>query len=169
MKFGEYFKGRDYSYVMHLNYGTGTNEDRRKYWHYAKDHQLIGLDRQDVNMNWNNKTEVEKETFRSHSPQWYSQFEIFCNEMKRHDFIIAMAGTDSLLGFGTVSRNEYDYLPRLKDNRTFFDHVRHVDWIRVRDYDKHLKLAKSLKGFDRTLLKITPDHKFWKILVNIDF
>ena len=126
-----------------------------KHWNYSKNNNLIGLDRSDVNRDWNDKTKAEKEEFRSHFPQWHSQFEMFCNEITRNDFVVAMAGYDIFLGFGTVNRKEYKYLPKLKKDKTFFDHVRQINWIETWDYDNHLKLSKPLKGYLRNKGMIT--------------
>jgi len=167
-KLDEYLDGRAYCYIMHLNYNTRTDEDRRMHWTYGKDHRLIGLDRFDVNTDWNCKSDIEKAKFRSQFPQWYSQFEMFCNEMTRNDLIIAMAGYDLFLGFGTVNQDGYNYDPKLKVDRTFFDHTRQMDWVMALDYDRRIRLSEPLKGFNRTLLKIDPNHKYWKILANVE-
>jgi len=168
MKLEYYLDGKNYIYLIHLNYGSRQSDDRREHWEFGKKNHLIGLDRSDVNMDWNNKTEAEKKNFRSHSPQWHSQFEMFCNKIAKNDFVVAMAGYDLFLGFGIISQNEYEFSPKLKRERIFFDHVRQIDWTKAWDYDNSLKLSKPLRGFNRTLLKIGPDHKFWKILANTE-
>jgi hypothetical protein len=155
---------------MHLSYGTGTDEDRRKYWNFGKDSNLIGLDRLDVNTDWNDKTEAEKKKYGSQDPTWYRQFEMFCNKMTKGDLVVVMAGLDSILGIGKVSKADYYYCPKFKEDKSFFDHVRNIRWGKIWNYDnKHRpKLPEPLMIFSDTLRCITTKSKFWKVLYNAD-
>ena len=168
MKVGHYFEGRDYFYLMHLSYGTGTEEDRAKHWNYAKDEELIGLDLpEEVPKNWNEMSDSAKQSLRLRRPNWFKQFEVFCNEMKVDDLVVVVNGWDSFLGIGKISKPKHEYCKVLSENRTFFDHVRSVNWERARNYDKRIQLSAPLKGFDRTLLKVKANTRFWKILSNV--
>jgi hypothetical protein len=164
----KYLDNRTSCFLIHLNYGTRTDEDRRRIWEYGRAHRLIGLDLSDVNMDWNDMSPDEKEAFRLEAPQWHSQFEMFCNDMAKGDLVIVTAGHSILLGLGEITQSRYDYDPELKNNRIFFDHTRGVKWLFALDYDNQLRLATPLKGFNRTLLRISPDHKYWKILAKVD-
>jgi hypothetical protein len=48
---------------MHLNFGTGSNSNRKKIWDYGKTHEMIGLDLSDVNQDWNSFSEEQKQSF----------------------------------------------------------------------------------------------------------
>jgi len=168
MKLGHFMDGRSHFYVMHLSYGTETDDDRRKHWEFGRDSNLIGLDRNDVNHDWNDQTEAEKKAFGSVNPNWYRQFETFCNRMTKGDLVVIMAGLDSILGVCEISRNDYYYCPKFKRDRTFFDHVRNVRWEKDWDYDEHRPiLAEPLMIFKDTLRRVTPDSPFWEILYNV--
>lgn len=170
MKLGDYIDGKNYFYIMHLSYGTGTDEDRREYWEFGRDSNLIGLDRLGVEMDWNDKTEDEKKAFFFEDRTWHRQFEMFCNQMTKGDLVVIMAGLDSILGIGRVSRTDYYYCPKFKDDRIFFDHVRNMRWIKVWDYDdkNRPKLAGPLMIFSDTLRRITAKSEFWDILTNTE-
>lgn len=46
MKLNALLKGRDYFYIMHLNYanqGERTMEIRERLWNYARENEVIGL------------------------------------------------------------------------------------------------------------------------------
>jgi hypothetical protein len=168
MKLGEYFEGRNYFWLMHLSYGTWTEEDRREHWDYAKDHSLIGLDLQEVPKDWNNMSDSEKQALRSQKPNWYDHFESFCNEMKPNDLVIIANGWDSLLGIGKVKASQPPYEHHEELRGIFFDHIRKVKWDVAREYDDRIRLSAPLTGFDRTLLRVKANTIFWKILSNVD-
>ena len=168
MKLGRYLEGQFYCYLMHLNYGTGTDENRKTIWEFGKNHRMIGLDLSDVNQDWNTKTQKQKEEFHREAPNWFDHFEKFCNSMTKNDSVIIVAGHNLFLGLGRITTKDYQYNPRLKNERKFFDHTRKVEWEIALDYDNRVKLGKPLKGFNRTLLRITPNHKYWKILENLN-
>jgi len=162
------FAGRNYIYLMHLSYGTWTEEDREEHWSYAKDKSLIGLDLpREVNKDWNELSSSEKQSLRSRRPNWFSHFEMFCNEMKVEDLVVAVSGQKSFLGVGELARTKYEYRKELSRNEIFFDHVRRVNWLIARDYDDRIQLPTPLAGFDRTLLKVKPDTRFWRILSSV--
>ncbi|MEM3700081.1 MAG: hypothetical protein QXL57_04345 [Candidatus Bathyarchaeia archaeon] len=167
MKVGHYFEGRNFFYLMHLSYGTLTEEDRRMRWNYAKNHSLIGLDLpEEVPKDWNQMSNSEKQRLRSRRPNWFHQFEIFCNEMRINDLVVVVNGWDSLLGIGKVNQSRYEYRKELRD--IFFDHVRSVEWDRAQDYDERIQLSPTLSGFNRTLLRVKANTKFWTILSNVN-
>jgi hypothetical protein len=85
--------------------------------------------------------------------------------MAKGDLVLIMAGHDLFLGAGIVDEKPYSHQPILKQRQDFFDHTRKVRWLTDHEYGK-IKLKQPLKGFNRTLLRITPDHKYWKILEN---
>jgi hypothetical protein len=166
IKVGHYFEGRNYFYLMHLSYGTWTEKDRREHWNYARDHSLIGLDLREVPKDWGKEmSNSEKQSLRLRRPNWFSHFEMFCNEMKVDDLVVIANGWDSLLGIGRVNKPNYEHRKELRN--IFFDHVRSVRWDRAQDYDKRIKLSTPLTGFDRTLLKVKANTRFWKILSNV--
>lgn len=167
MKLGDYFEGRNSFYLMHLSYGEWTEEDRKEHWNYARKHSLIGLDLpKEVPKAWNKMSDSEKQTLRSRRPNWFRQFEMFCNEMKANDLVIAANGWDSLLGIGIVDQSKYRHREELRG--IFFDHVRSVRWDRAKDYDERIQLSSTLNGFDRTLLCVKANTRFWEILSNVD-
>jgi len=170
MKLESLLDNRKYFYIMHLSYGAGTDEDKRKHWEFGKDSNLIGLDRVDVNFDWNEQTEADKKEFGSLNPNWYRQFETFCNKMKRGDLVVVIAGLDSILGIGEIARNDYYYCPKLKKDRTFFDHIRNVTWKKAWSFEDRNRpfLLQQLMVFNDTLRKITPNSPFWKILCNVE-
>jgi len=169
MRVGNYFEGRNYFWLMHLSYGTWTEEDRREHWNYAREHSLIGLDLpKDVPRDWNEMADAQKQVLRSKKPNWYDHFEWFCNQMKPNDLVIIANGWDSLLGIGKVrfSKPPYEYRRELID--IFFDHVRKVLWDRAEEYDDRIRLHTPLRGFDRTLLRVRTNTRFWGTLSNVD-
>jgi len=167
MKVGRYFEGKNFFYLMHLSYGTWTEEDRREHWNYARDHSLIGLDLpKEVPKDWNEMSDSEKQTLRSQRPNWFHQFEMFCNEMRVNDLVVVANGWDSLLGIGKVNQSKYEYRKELRG--IFFDHVRSVRWDRAQDYDERIQLSSRLDGFDRTLLRVKANTRYWEILSNVD-
>jgi hypothetical protein len=171
MRLKELLGDKRHFYIMHLSYGEGTNEDIREHWEFGRASNLIGLDRKDVNHDWNDFSDSEKKSFGSANPNWYRQFEVFCNEMTKGDIVVIMAGLDSILGVGEISRNDYYYCPLFKTERTFFDHVRNVLWKKTWDYDDSKgspKLTKPLMIFKDTLRKVTQKSKFWDILCDTE-
>ncbi len=171
MRVGNYFEGRNFFWLMHLSYGTMTEEDRREHWNYARDHSLIGLDLpREVPRDWNEMTDAQKQALRSQKPNWYDHFEWFCNEMKPNDLVIIANGWDSLLGIGKVkpSKPPYRYRRELSARAIFFDHVRDVIWERAQEYDDRILLPTPLMGFDRTLLMVKFNTTFWEILSNVN-
>jgi len=169
MKVGHYFEGRGYFYLMHLSYGTYTEDDREEHWNYARDNSLIGLDLPDeVPKNWNAMSNSAKQSLRLRRPHWFEHFEMFCNEMKVDDVVVAANGQNSILGIGKVNKPQYEYCKELSEKRIFFDHVRSIKWDRAQNYDKRIQLSTPLKGFDRTLLKVKANTRFWKILSDVD-
>jgi len=168
MNLAQYLEGLPYCYLMHLNYGTGTDEDRQTIWEFGKNNKIIGLDVLDVNQDWNTKTKKEKEDFRLEAPNWFDHFEKFCNNMTKNDTVIIMAGHNFFLGLGRITKKDYNYNPSLKNDRKFFDHTRKVEWEIALEYNNRVKLRKPLKGFNRTLLRITPNHKYWRILESLN-
>lgn len=168
VKVGRYFEGRDYFYLMHLSYGTWTEEDREEHWNYARDNSLIGLDLpREVPKNWNEMSNSEKQSLRLRRKNWFNHFEMFCNEMKVDDLVVVVSGQKSFLGIGKVNRTKYEYRKELSENAIFFDHVRSVKWIIAQNYDNRIQLSTPLKGFDRTLLRVKANTRFWKILSNV--
>jgi len=164
-----YFEGRNFFWLMHLSYGTMTQEDRREHWIYARDHSLIGLDLpDDVPIDWNEMTDVRKQALRDRRPNWYDHFEWFCNEMEPNDLVIIANAWDSLLGLGKIklSQPPYEYHDELRG--IFFDHTRKVKWDVAREYDDRIRLSTPLMGFDRTLLKVEANTTFWNILSNVN-
>jgi hypothetical protein len=171
MKVGHYFEGRKYFYLMHLSYGTMTEEDRREHWNHAKDrdHPLIGLDLPDeVPKKWSEMSDSEKQTLRSKRPIWHNQFEMFCNEMKADDLVIVANGWDSLLGIGKVKASQPPYEHHVELRNIFFDHTRKVRWDVAKEYADRIRLSTPLAGFDRTLLRVKPNSRFWGNLSNVD-
>ena len=167
MNLGSYFSNRDYFYLMHLSYGTGREEDDREiHWNYAKRNNLIGLDLPSkVKDDWNNLSDYKKQKLRSEHSNWYAHFEMFCNKMKPDDLVVIANGHDSLLGFGFVTERRYYYRKKLSENRTFFNHVRKIEWEVAMEYSKRVELREPLKGCDRTLLRITKTSPIWKKLL----
>ena len=43
MKLGDYVDGKSFFYIMHLSYGSGRDEDRREYWEFGRDSNLMVL------------------------------------------------------------------------------------------------------------------------------
>lgn len=169
MKVGHYFEGRDYFYLMHLSYGTMREDDREEHWNYARENKLIGLDLpKEVPKNWNEMSDSAKQSLRLRRPIWFNQFETFCNKMKADDLVVVVNGWDSFLGIGRVSKPQHEYRKELSENLTFFDHVRGVKWDRAQNYDNRIQLSTPLKGFDRTLLEVKANTRFWEILSNVD-
>jgi len=68
MRARHYFEGRNYFWLMHLSYGTMTEEDRREHWNYANAHNLIGLDLQEVPKDWKDMSDSEKEALWGRRP-----------------------------------------------------------------------------------------------------
>jgi len=167
MKVRHYLEGRYYFYLMHLSYGTWTEDDREEHWNYARDNSLIGLDLpKEVPKNWNEMSDSEKQSLRLQRPNWFGHFEMFCNEMKVDDLVVVVSGQKSFLGIGKVNKAKYEHRKELRG--TFFDHVRSVKWVVAQNFDNRIQLSMSLKGFDRTLLRVKVNTRFWEILSNVD-
>jgi hypothetical protein len=168
IKVKHYLDGKDYFWLMHLSYGTMTEEDRRKHWNYAKDYNLIGLDLLEVPRDWNEMHDFEKQALRSQKPNWYDHFEWFCNEMKPNDLVIIANGWDSLLGIGRIKASQPPYEHHVELRNIFFDHTRKVKWETAKEYDDRIRLRTPLTGFDRTLLRVKPKTVFWEILSDLN-
>lgn len=171
MRLRDLLGDRKYFYIMHLSYGAGTDEDKEKHWEFGKSSNLIGLDRTDINQDWNDLGEDEKETFRSSNPNWYRQFETFCNKMTKDDIVVVMAGLDSILGIGLITRHDYFYCPKFKTDRTFFDHVRNISWITAWDYKSNNRpfLSEPLMIFNDTLRRVAPNSSFWNAIIDLSW
>ena len=102
---------------MHL---TDNGEKGPKLWDYARKHKLIGLDRSDMNHNWNDFTDAEKKAYYWNiSITWHRQFQAFCNKMEKDDVVVVLEGQHSVLGVGRVEKGEREthrYQPDLKPN-----------------------------------------------------
>lgn len=168
MKLGSYLNDRAFFYLMHLSYGTGQEDDREEHWDYARRNKLIGLDKSEVNRNWNKLSESRKKSIRSRFPNWFRHFEMFCNEMQKGDLVVAVNGMDSILGVGIILERRYYYRKELSQREIFFDHVRKVRWSFAKGYDKRIFLSEQLQGFRRTLIKVKRDSPFWKKLRNVN-
>lgn len=165
IRIGHFFEGRKYFWLMHLSYGTWTEKDRREHWEYARTNSRIGLDLvEEVPKKWKYMSESEKQTLHAKSPNWYNHFEWFCDAMKPDDLVIAVHGQDSILGIGTLIQSDppYGYDKELRGK--FFDHFRNVKWDPALPYDDRIQLSTKLLGFDRTLLKVKANTRFWEIL-----
>ncbi len=170
MKLGDYLKNRAFFWVMHLTY---DGEEGPKLWKFGKENRIIGLDRSDVNQNWNSISQAQKLAFFwNTSRTWYRQFEDFCNRMEKDDLVTVLEGQKSVLGIARVlqGRGEYYYRPQLKTERVFFDHVKDVEWKKVWDYDSKDKpeVAKAI-NFSCTIQRAPKDGKFWKALSDINW
>lgn len=167
MNLGELFqsKNKNYFYLMHLSYGYDL-EERERLWNYAVKENLIGLDLPDkVKEDWNTLTEKKQKVAER---VWIQQFNIFCNDMSIGDYVVVPNGQLYLLGIGTISEKKYWFDKNLSgiEENGFFDHLRKVKWITTHDY-KGVLLPEQLSGFDRTLLKVTSQSRYWEILTGI--
>lgn len=169
MKLGQLLKDRDFFYLMHLSYGTGREDDREEHWNYARRNELIGLDKSEVDRDWNKLSESRKKSIRSRFPNWFGHFEVFCNEMQKGDLVVVVNGMKSILGVGIILDRRYYYRKELSQKAIFFDHVRKIRWSLAKKYDERIFLPKQLRGFRRTLVKVEKGSPFWKKLRNVDF
>lgn len=159
-------KKKERLYLMHLSYGYDLKE-RERLWNYAVRENLIGLDLPDkVKTDWNNLTETEKKAVGRF---WVRQFNLFCNAMTAGDYVIVVNGHLYFLGIATVTEKKYYFDKSLTgtEETGFFDHIRKVKWIVTHDY-KGLPLAQPLKGFNGTILDITPKSNYWDTLTELN-
>lgn len=168
MNFGELLqsKKKSHFYLMHLSYGYDLKE-RERLWNYAVRENLIGLDLPDkVQTDWNNLTETEKKAVGRF---WVRQFNLFCNEMIIGDYVVVANGHLYLLGIAKVTEQKYYFDRKLSgtEKTGFFDHIRKVKWIMVHDYEG-LPFSQQLKGFNGTILKVTPESRYWDTLTGLD-
>lgn len=154
---------KDSFYITHLSY---NGRERERLWNYAKENNLIGLDAPSiVTDNW---VKV-RESARKLLPNiWVRQFDIFCNEMKMGDIVLALNGWDSLLGIAEIAEIHHRYDRKLSENENFFDHVRQVKWIRKYEYANRHPIPEPIRGFNNTLSKVTPNTQRWSILTSLD-
>lgn len=155
-------KGKDYFYIMHLSY---NGSQREELWNYAKEEDLIGLDApRIVRDNWSRVRESVKGKL---SKTWVRQFDILCSEMVVGDIVLVLNGWNSLLGIAEILGRRHGYDKDLSKNKTFFDHVRQVRWIRKYEYANRKALPEPLKGFNNTLSRVTPSSPRWSILKDL--
>jgi hypothetical protein len=158
-------KGKDYFYIMHLSYNGSR---RKELWEYASKENLIGLDApRIVRENWIDARKKES-VRRQLGAIWIRQFDTFCFEMGVGDIVLVLSGWDSLLGIAEIVKREHKYDKELSASERFFDHVRHVKWVKKYEYDKRQMLPEPLVGFNNTLSKITPHSPRWLILTNLN-
>lgn len=168
MNFGELLKSKkkERFFLMHLSYGYNLKE-RERLWNTAVRENLIGLDLPDkVKTDWNNLTETEKKVAGRF---WVRQFNLFCNEMAVGDYVVVVNGQLYLLGIATISERKYRFDRRLSgtEKNGFFDHIRKVNWIVKHDYHG-VPLSHQLKGFNGTLLEVTPRSRYWASLTGMN-
>ena len=168
MNFGDLLSSekRDYFYIMHLSYGNDEKE-RKRLWNYATENNIIGLDLPDkVKKDWVTLSELERQVV---SNVWTRQFDLFCNEMKTGDYVLALNGQLSLLGIAKIKDPKHRFDKRLtgKEKTGFFDHIRRVDWKLKYEYGG-IPLSQQLKGFNRTLFKVTPQSSWWDSLKRVN-
>ena len=158
-------KGKDYFYIMHLSY---NGRKREKLWNYAKDNDLIGLDAPGiVKENWAEAR--KKESVRMQlGDTWIRQFDTFCFEMGVGDIVAVLSGWDSLLGIAEIVTSKHEHDRKLSDSGEFFDHVRHVKWVKKYDYANRKTLSEPLVGFNNTVSKVTPRSPRWPILTSLN-
>jgi len=154
---------------MHLSYGLNKKE-RERLWKYATEKNMIGLDLPDiVTRDWVTLSESEREMA---GPHWIRQFDRFCNEMHKGDFVVILNGIYSLLGIAKITEPTHHFDPYLssKENpNPFFDHIReNVEWIKKYPWDG-CTLPQPLT-FDGTLDRATSRSRSprWRVLTMID-
>jgi len=158
-------KGKNYFYIMHLSYGEGSIENRKRLWNYAKENNVIGLDYPGVvTDDWSRTPE---EMRRLLPPIWRKQFDMFCNEMEIGDIVVILEGWLSLLGIAEVLKR-HEYRRELSETRKFFDHVREVRWLKKYDFGEHPRLPNPVKGFLNTIHRVEHGTNRWRILSTID-
>jgi len=156
-------RGKEYFYIMHLSY---EGSEREELWNYGKKNNVIGLSKSIVNNDW---VKVGGSVKNSLSNTWIRQFDTFCNEMNAGDVVLVLKGWDSLLGVAEIKERRHKYSKKLKGRKgPFFDHIRDVTWIKEHEFDARRRLPKPVKGFNNTLSKVTPNSKWWPILVGLD-
>ena len=164
MKFWEYLKGADHFWIMHLTY---YGEDGQRLWQYARNKGLVGTDRRDMNKDWNTLYNFEKREYYKNSQLGYTQFQVFCNTMRKNDIITIIEGQQAILGIGKLMDNGYDYSPDLKG--TFFDHTRKVRWDFTWDYqDARRPLLDKRIMFTNTLQRVPLNGKYWQMLSDLN-
>lgn len=152
---------RNYFYIMHLSY---NGDERERLWKYARKNNLIGLDVPNVvTDDWDKVRNIAKGRL---PPIWVKQFDTFCYEMKKGDVVVVLEGWHCILGIAMIDEELYLYMKELSkgEEPTFFDHVRHVQWVVKYEYGKQPKLPSPIKGFNNTLYNVKPGTRRWSAL-----
>jgi hypothetical protein len=174
MKLISLLSGKDYFYVMHLSYGGSR---KKECWNFARTHELIGLDRRDIDGDWVENREKFVRRLRSDGADhgWIKQFDLFCEGIDDEsitdaDVVVVLAGKDFVLGLGKVM-GPHDFDLSYRDQRGFFHHVRPVEWIVAYDYADKRKIERI--QFQNTIRRIEKnrekDQRIWSTLAKLDF
>lgn len=164
-------KGRNYFYIMHLNYGDVFDHseclhNREMLWKYARENKKIGLNHDFVEGSWYNESIRETAIAKGLPTIWSNQFDIFYNSMIKHDIVVILAGLDSILGVAEVKDEEPNYNPESEEN--FFPHTRKVCWIHEYTFgNRHM--IPSVIGFVNTINRVEPDTERWRSLTAVRF
>ncbi len=167
MKLNSVLKGRDHFYIMHLSYG---NEGKRtiptieRLWNIAKKKNRIGLSHYLVEGFWNDEGVPELALTKGLPPKWRSQFDIFYNQMGKHDIVVILSGQDSILGVAKVTEEKPKY--DLKLEGKFFSHYREISWERDYDFDERLMIT-PVKGFVNSLDRVKQGTERWANLMTV--
>lgn len=166
---------KDHFFLMHL---SDNGKDRERLWKHAKDNSVIGLDSvTEVPRPYWEMSDSEKQSLRLRHPILFNEFEMFCNEMpyEKDALVVVMNGWDSILGIGRIKLSRCDYKKEWSEREgsekpIFFDHVMSIKWEPkyTHSYNQRQVLETPLKGFNRILLKVKRNTKFWIALSDVE-
>lgn len=150
---------RDHFYIMHLSY---EGEEKERLWKYARKNSLIGLSNSLVTGYW---LDVEDQARSRLDGVWIHQFDLFCKDMELGDIVLILDGCTRFLGVAQTKENDARCSSRF--SKTFFDHIRYVNWIAAYDFDRAFLLPHPLDKFSNTLCRVDKGKRFWKELASI--